>query len=422
MTRQSANSVLIDVTSLISAEEFILSRNRGGSAEDPFARQCFVEVVQSIIFMSKVFVLHPVLSDPRQEDFGARPLLLRRLMEAGLLKPLVLDREQRAQADRFESAMIQDLQSRHGLDSTLRFVDQASLCDQAAGEGQESLSVRLRSWCSFHDRQVRSAPGHHATRIPTTDGVENDEFGHWARAAAVLLHGTLSEMVAPGDGEYLMATLARGLKYQARAQAGEVSYQSHPMRRDFSLTFDLTREGAEDEFVLDLIQAVRGIHDSLAQAVGSEAANRLRLVQLELPLLGGRLWLPSETGSVDDDGWVRLIVERLLDYRSRVEELRMAVEKCVSDEDRLRVARDIDEVKYQILERLGLRKVEMSPVERELVDSVASVAQAAPGVPKVSGLWVSVRSLGKRFGYSAKEPFQRFLYREFVDAWKRSGR
>jgi hypothetical protein len=61
-------------------------------------------------------------------------------------------------------------------------------------------------------------------------------------------------------------------------------------------------------------------------------------------------------------------------------------------------------------------------MERELVGTVASVAEAAPGVPKVSGLWFSARTLGKQFAFTGAQPFQRFLYREFVDAWKRAGR
>jgi hypothetical protein len=65
--KQANTDVLIDVTSLISAEEFLLSQNRGNAPDDPFARQCFVEIVQSLIFMSQVFVAHPVLHTPQPE-------------------------------------------------------------------------------------------------------------------------------------------------------------------------------------------------------------------------------------------------------------------------------------------------------------------------------------------------------------------
>ena len=65
--------------------------------------------------------------------------------------------------------------------------------------------------------------------------------------------------------------------------------------------------------------------------------------------------------------------------------------------------------------------MELSPVERELVGGVASVAESFPGVPKVSGLWIGIRSAEKRYMFSG-HPFQRFLYKEFVKAWKRAGR
>ncbi len=70
---QRDSSVLIDVTSIIGAENFILSQNQGTAPEDPFARQCFVELIQSLIFMSAVFVAHPMLPDPRPEDYGEQP-------------------------------------------------------------------------------------------------------------------------------------------------------------------------------------------------------------------------------------------------------------------------------------------------------------------------------------------------------------
>ncbi|MFD9744115.1 hypothetical protein ACFWX5_11325 [[Kitasatospora] papulosa] len=85
--RQANTDVAIDVTSLISAEEFLLSQNRREAPEDPFARQCFVEIVQSLIFMSEVYVAHPVLHTPSPQDFGDRPYLLRALVDSGLLRP-----------------------------------------------------------------------------------------------------------------------------------------------------------------------------------------------------------------------------------------------------------------------------------------------------------------------------------------------
>jgi hypothetical protein len=39
--------MVVDITSFISAEEFILSQNRGEVALDPFARQCYAEVVHA---------------------------------------------------------------------------------------------------------------------------------------------------------------------------------------------------------------------------------------------------------------------------------------------------------------------------------------------------------------------------------------
>lgn len=414
--------VLVDVTSLISAEEFLLAQNRRSAAEDPFARQCFVEIIQSLIFMSRIYVAHPVLFTPAPEDFGERPLLLRSLIRAGLLQPLHIDQYTAQLSQQLEDAALHDLNGVHGLTSMARFIQQAVSIDRVNADGQTPLLARIRDWSGFQERQVRHAAGHHSERIPTLDGVEEDAFGEWARAAAVMLRGAIDQIATPGQGSYLTALLARAMKYRARAEASGISYQSHPLRRDFSLTFDLTRDGVTDGAVLDLIQAVRGIHDSLTEAAGADEAHRLQLLQLELPLLGGRLWSSVDLGRLGEQDWVSLVVERIGDYRTRAADLRHAVERCVTDEDHLRLARDIDGVTRHLLGRLGLRRVEPSAMERELATSVASVTSAAPGVPIVSGLWLTARSLGKQFAYPGAQPYQRFLYREFIDAWKRAGR
>lgn len=416
-----STNLLVDVTSLIGAEEFITAQNRRVPPAEPFARQSFVELIQSLIFMSNLYVAHPTLANPVMSDFGSQPRLLRELCDAGLLRPLRLSDDQWRTAREAEEAALDDLQSPHGYRSLSRFIEQALLCDRAQEGTRNSLSDRLRRWANFQAASVWHVAGHHTDRIATKDGVEEDPFGEWARAAAVVLRGPL-RTVAPAGGEpHVAALLARGLKYQARADAARLSYQSHPLRRDFLLTFDLTTEGADGRMVLDVIKAVRGIHDHLATAVGQGDTNRIRLLELELPLLGGRLWSSDETGRLDDAQWIALVVRRIGVHRAKAATMRQAIERCVTDEDVLRLGRDIDEAKRHLAERLGIRPAEPSALERDLVDGVASVTAAVPGLPKVTGLWVGARTVSRQF-VSTGTPVQRFLYREFVQAWKRTGR
>jgi hypothetical protein len=417
---QHQNAVLVDVTSLIGAEEFILAQNNRRPIGDPFGRQCFVEIIQSLIFMSRIYVAHPILAVPRDIDFGEQPRLLRALLSKGLVTALHLDKSSWDTAKTLEAAALRDLQSPDGISSVMQFISQAQLCDEAHSRS-DSLSARVRGWSEFQAAQVYGIPGHHGARIQTSDGIEEDAFGEWARSAAVVLHGMLERISAPGRESLLAALLARGIKYRARAAAADLSYQSHPMRRDFLLTFELTRGGADTAFILDVIKVVRGIHASLLAAGGESFDARLQILELELPLLGGRLWSSSDIGKRPDSDWIEFVVDKIAEYRVRAQDMRTAIENCVTAEDYLRLARDIEAVQQKLLERLGLRAVELSPVERELVDGVASVTQAIPGVPKVSGLWIGARSVEKRYVF-AGEPFQRFLYKEFVRAWKRAGK
>jgi hypothetical protein len=418
---QSAGSVLIDVTSLIGAEDYVASENLGRRPLDPFARQCFVEVVQSLIFMADVRVAHPTLASPRAEDFGAQPRLLQSLISAGLLHPLRLDEPQSQAAQTAEADTIRNLTSAMGTRSVLQFVDQAIICDNLRPETRFSLSARLNAWAEFQASKVR-VTGHHKDRISTNDGIESDAFGIWARSAAIVLDKALEPVAPPGEGKYLMATLARGLKYRARADAAGLCYQPHPMRRDFSLTFGLNRQGVANDAALDVIKAVRGIHESIAEAAGPVEPMRVRLLELEMPLLGGRLWKTAELGRLEPEAWIELVVNRIASYRAEATDLRNAIAACVTDEDHLYFARDMERVRNRLLDTLRLRQADPSPVERDLVESVASVVQSVTGIPVVSGLYFGVKGAGRGVARRLRgRPFEQFLYREFVRAWKRAG-
>lgn len=191
------NAVLIDVTSLIGAEEFICAQNGRRASVDPFGRQCFVEVIQSLILMSAVYIAHPTIAAPRADDFGEHPRLLRALLTRGLVTALRADHASWNAAQEIEAAALQDLQNVSGLNSVVRFVTQAQLCDEANAQ-TDALSDRMRVWSAFQEGQVYGIPGHHSARIQTSDGIEEDAFGEWARAIAVVLRGTLSSVAVPG--------------------------------------------------------------------------------------------------------------------------------------------------------------------------------------------------------------------------------
>jgi hypothetical protein len=88
-------------------------------------------------------------------------------------------------------------------------------------------------------------------------------------------------------------------------------------------------------------------------------ASRIQILELELPILGGHLRDSDDAGKRADDDWIEYVADKVAEYRDRAQELRSAIE------------------------RLDLRSVELSPVERELVASVASVSESLPGITKV---------------------------------------
>lgn len=409
--------ITVDVTTIIGAQEYLVSRNQRRAPRDPFARECFVEAVQTLIFGSDVFVTHPVLTAPRAIDFGEEPQLLQTLFRRGLIRPLRLSDEQLRSAAVREGEILRFL-TMDGPMVLADYIDRTCLCDSIPGA--VAIAGRIKAWSRFQAHEVRERPKHHMVRVPAPGGIESDDFGAWSKAIAISLRNRVRSISPDGDEAYVMAFLTRGLKYQARSAVSPVCYQPHPARRDFILAFGLAEIDVGRDQLLEVAKLVRGIHDTLLDRADDRLKPRIELLAFELPLLGGRLWTDDETGKRSDSDWIAHVCDRIADYRARASQLRVAISSCLVEEDRARLVRDIEEVKFQLLERLGLRDVQLSAVERDLTGA-ASVMEATVGLPKVSGIWLVSRAIGKRITFRGNQ-YQQFLYKEFLSAWKRTAR
>lgn len=86
-----SSSILTDVTTYISAQEYLMSQCMRRNYEDPFALQAYSELTQTIFLYEHIYVPHPVhLYDCSKENFGKEPKLLIELFDRGIIKPLNL--------------------------------------------------------------------------------------------------------------------------------------------------------------------------------------------------------------------------------------------------------------------------------------------------------------------------------------------
>ncbi|MEO3858004.1 hypothetical protein [Acrocarpospora sp. B8E8] len=408
--------IALDNSTFISAQEFITAQNRGERSRDPFARQAYVELVQSLIFQPAVRVIHPVHLSPAPEQFGEEPYLLRRLLELGLVTPVQVLAGSVQQLASAESEVLGTLQTR-GVEAMLSFLRSMDACDQEVeASGNIGLRKRILQWNDFHQSQLP----HHLVRVPTSDGIEADQLGEWARAASVAI-GELFRPLMPDTVEpsNLIAALARSLRYQARATVTGHAYQPHGLRRDFAVTSQILSDDATEEVVLDVIKLIRGIHSKVSDGAGSSHARHFELLRLELPLVGGRLWNNEEVGLRPDREWIDLVCDRIMSYRRQAGSLREHVRGIRAEEDVLRFERDIDEIAQRLNERLGLSTADLTPLEMQLAEGVSSVASTVPGIPKVGGLWISARTTLKRYSFRGS-PAQKFIYQEYLSAWRRA--
>lgn len=315
-----SNRVMVDITTFISAEEFILSQNHSSPSRprDPFAQQCYAELVQSLIYFDEVLVPHPTKLNPIPADYGDLPRILRHLFDLRIALPMSIGPGEEAALITAEHTAMETLKTT-GVETMLRFIDKTRRADrevQERGGGQRMLA-NIAAWADYQWENVR-IEGHHRARISGADGVELDPFGQWARASSFAMEGQFRSLIADSEQQlWLIATLVRSLRYSARAKVKNVAYTPHPLRRDFSVMFDLFDDGVAESAIEEVISAVRGIPSEIRKVAGARQGRRLQMLEYQLPLLGGRLWSLRDRGRFTDERWLQMICGRIAPDRGR---------------------------------------------------------------------------------------------------------
>ncbi|WP_330249311.1 hypothetical protein OG874_23550 [Nocardia sp. NBC_00565] len=410
---------MVDVTTFISAEEFILSQNHRSPARprDPFAQQSYAELVQSLIYFDEVLVPHPTKLDPVAADYGDFPRILRHLFDLRIAVPMSIRPSDEPALVATERTAVETLKTT-GVETMLRFIDKTRRADhevQGHGGGQRMLA-KIAAWADYQSENVKNE-SHHGARIGMgggADGVERDPFGQWARASSFAMEGQFRSLIDDSEQQlWLIATLVRSLRYSARAKVNGVAYTPHPLRRDFSVMFDLFDDGVPVTTIEEVISAVRGIPSEIRKIAGSRQGRRLQLLEYQLPLLGGRLWSLRDRGRLSDERWLEMICGRIDEYRSRAVDFRRALSRCDTEEEARRLELDVEGVRDQLLRRLGLESAERNEMEAGLIDAVASVAELGTGIPITRSLRLALVPL-RRYSGTLESLHQKFLYREFV--------
>jgi len=415
----STHAIMTDVTSYISAQAYVLSeRETPPPSMDPFALQSYAELIQSIFLYDETYVPHPkLLINCNRNDFGEEPRLLIALMERGVVKPLNLgDSSAHPQAElcvQAEKALLSWLQ-RDGADQLnlyLRDIEEdGKIREQENPRFQGPTLRRLGQWCLYHDT-IRSKENSHLARVPTKDGIEDDEIGDFARSFAHVFKGKFEQRVEETQIDYLVATLVRGLRYRIRSIAADLVYHSHVMRRDFVLRWALQQSGVKEDYTREVIKQIHGLQTSLAEDAPQDGTQgAIKLLKYNVPLLGGKLWTERETALSADD-MIKYTADRIAEYRDNAEVLRSAIRNVKNEEDAARFECDFQQIKGQLMEGL-------TPTERKLLDG--DLAHVIDGIPYVGAMLVAVASVVKRKAFHGASSWQQFVFRELMSGFGRA--
>lgn len=406
-----ASGTAIDVTTIISAGEFIVACNENRSPLDPFAAQCYVELIQTLILQPSVNVIHPIALRPTPPDYGSHPHFLQCLFAAGLVTPFSTT-QTTAEVEQ-SIAQQADVLSKSGVRHLLSFIDKSIALDSGV-RSDLKISQRTKDWTLYQAQHVHAVPGSHQTRIPSADGIEEDALGDWVRSAGHSAKGELANLSIPDGETRLLSLLVRALRYHHRARDMGLFYQTHPARRDFLLYFGLHLGSEDHEFIDDVLEEVRGVHKAVTTAGGVRYADQFSLAEISTPLLGGRLWTDRETGRLPNDRWVELITGRIVECRAQARVLREVIAATRTTEGHMRFRRDMREVAEALIRDLGLSPEKRTRAETNLMQ-VASVAPAATGIPFVTTASILLRSSLRR---TMKKPHAQFLYKELKRGYR----
>jgi len=413
--------ILTDVTTYISADDYLSSKASEKTPEDPFALQAYSDLAQTLIFYENIYVPHPIkLKDCSNEDFGTKPAFLSELLKRGIVKPLNLNAEEIPTVAQNENALLSWLQTEGAEyigDHLLKMqqVDQ-SLPKQSSFQGV-SFS-RLCDWAKFQSTRVRKVNDSHRRRIPTENGIEQDSFGEWARSLAIVFRKRFAD-IGQELYDYVVATLLRALRYRIRANITDMVYQSHAIRRDFVLRCSCYDCGVPEDMTNHVIGLIRGIYDDMVSATQDTLHARVRLLRFTVPLLGGKLWGEDDvnTGRLASEAF---IVDRIQEYRDRIKPLRSSIAGITDEEDFAVVERDLEEIRVKLEEYFGLRNTSLTEVEKAVVDTGLGTLDVSGHFAKGQGLLFSALSSLKRRIFLGSSPLQQLLFREFRKGWKKT--
>ncbi len=415
----STHAIMTDVTSYISAQDYLLSERQGApSSTDPFAFQSYAELMQSIFLYDEIYVPHPtLLINCGRDDFGEEPRLLTALMSRGVVRPLNLGNSPSDPRVREYVNSEKDLLSwlqRDGADQLSKYLSEIEEDGNIREEEYPCFEGptlrRLGKWCRYHEN-VRSKENHHAARISTKDGIEDDDIGKFARDFAYVFKGKLEPQISRAQIDYLVATLLRGLRYRVRSAVADLIYHSHVMRRNFVLRCASKQSGVKEDYTRQVIKLIHGLQTSLAEEVPQDGTQgTVKLLRYNVPLLGGKLWSERET-TLSAADMIKYTADRIAEYRGKTEVIRSAIQNVKNEEDAAILEREFEEIRGQVREAL-------SPRERRLLES--DLAHAIDGIPYMGAIVVAMASAAKREVFYGASPLQQLVFRELMNGFRRA--
>ena len=420
MKANNERSILVDVTSFISAQDYIISIFTNRPKLDPYAQQSYAELIQSILIYDNIYVPHPILlSNCTTEDFGKEPQLLNLLLKKGIVAPLSIENSKQIDYKNAEDDIDKWLRT-YGVDKIKEYIDITDQDEKLRKVKKTNFDgntiSRLSDWCDFHLNDIRHNSDHHKSRICTEDGIEEDGFGEFAREFSSIFREKYNPKFK-GQIDYLVATIMRSLRYQTRADICCIAYQPHVMRRDFVLGCNIELSDLPKDYAHELIKLIHGIYDELKKYSNSFYQKRIKVLRYNIPLLGGKLWNDSDK-DMYRSSCLEYVADRLEEYHSKCAILRDSLKKIQSEEDFYKLEGKFEETQFQLLEGCGLLNTKLSEVDSMLLEGGLAITGTIPGVPNMKGVLVNTASFLKKKFFLKGNPTQQFIYQEFLNGWK----
>jgi len=412
--RREKSAIMMDITTFHSARDYITYEGVLGQENDPFAKESYCRLLQTLCFYDEIYVAHPKAIQNVTNDYFEETQLLYELLKLGVVKPLSLDDK---------SCKLLNYNEK----------EKTKFFTRAAGDifdgFFESLNKdeinKIGKWVDFQKKDPIIIKQNKLDVSLT--GIDDDKYGELTKKIAKDKAEKLKFLENKEYIEYFIMTIIRSVKYGERASVGgngetAVIYNPFHMRRDFLLRTEYYNNSDEDE-EQRVFEKIDDFIKSIKKSGNIKTKNFEQNI-VRIPFMGGVLW-----GSKDYDknknknSWVNLVAERIAEVREEAKPLREKIASIKTEADYIDFDAMLEDFRSRIIKLYKKKDLDDNNYLYTFVPLLSFMGVDNSIIPYLAGSFIVGQIALKSYNFITEKnggrflrnggSFEQYLYKQF---------